>query len=144
MPDAYDLQRFVAAQHGIYQEALSEIRRGCKRGHWMWYIFPQFAGLGRSAMAQDYAIRSIDEAKAYISHPVLGPRLYECVGALHDLPDVNAEAVFGAVDGMKLRSSLTLFEAAGGGREIAAAIDRWFDGGRDKSTLRLLKESDRV
>ena len=105
----------------------------------MWFIFPQFAGLGRSAMAQLYAIHSLDEARAYLAHPLLGARLRVCVEALQDLDaGSSVEAIFGDVDALKLRSSLTLFEAASGERLFAAALDRWFDGRRDPATLRLL------
>jgi uncharacterized protein (DUF1810 family) len=135
MSDPYRLSRFVEAQEGSYDAALAEIRRGAKRSHWMWYIFPQVAGLGHSPMAQHYAIASLDEAKAYLAHPVLGPRLYGCVEALDALQDATAERVFGSVDAMKLRSSLTLFEAAGA--RFGPTIKRWF-GERDDRTLALL------
>lgn len=138
MTDPYDLDRFVAAQAGSYQTALGEIRRGAKRSHWMWYIFPQIAGLGQSEMARRYALRSIDEAKAYLAHPVLGARLRECVAALQDLTGVTAAAVFGDIDVMKLRSSLTLFAEAGAGPLFTAALDRWFDGEADGATLQIL------
>nr|WP_315383670.1 DUF1810 domain-containing protein [uncultured Sphingomonas sp.] len=139
MTDPYDLDRFVAAQEGSYDTALAEIRRGAKRSHWMWYIFPQIAGLGRSAMAQRYAIASLAEARAYLEHPLLGPRLRDCVSALQDLTSGTAEAVFGEIDAIKLRSSLTLFEAAGAGPLFAAALDRWFGGTRDPATLAILE-----
>ena len=135
MTDPFDLSRFLAAQAGSYATALAEIRAGAKRSHWMWYVFPQIAGLGHSAMAQRYAIASLDEARAYLAHPVLGARLRECVAALDDLDGVSAEAVFGPVDAMKLRSSLTLFEAAGA--PFGPTIERWF-GTRDERTLALL------
>jgi uncharacterized protein (DUF1810 family) len=136
MSDPHRLHRFVEAQEGSYAAALAEIRRGAKRSHWMWYIFPQVAGLGHSATAQHYAIASLEEARAYLAHPVLGPRLQACVEALDALPDTTAERVFGSVDAMKLRSSLTLFEAAGA--PFGPAIARWF-GARDERTLALLK-----
>lgn len=129
------LQRFVEAQEEIYARALAEICRGAKRGHWMWFVFPQLKGLGRSAMAQRYAIASIDEAKAYLDHPLLGARYIECVSALQDLTGHDPVPVFGAVDAMKLRSSLTLFEAASGKPLFGAALDRWFGGERNKRTL---------
>lgn len=138
MSDAFDLDRFVAAQEASHEHALAEIRRGRKRSHWMWFVFPQLAGLGRSPTAQAYAIRSLDEARAFLAHPLLGPRLHACVEALQDLEQGTAESVFGDVDAMKLRSSLTLFEAASGERLFGAALDRWFDGRRDDATLRLL------
>lgn len=135
---AADLTRFVEAQDGgVYARALGEIRAGAKTSHWMWFVFPQIAGLGHSAMAQRYAIAGLDEARAYLAHPVLGARLAECVAALAALPDATtAEAVFGGIDAIKLRSSLTLFEAAGGGAAFAAALDRWYGGSRDPETLR--------
>jgi len=139
MDDPHDLERFVEAQHGTYETALAEIGAGAKRSHWMWFIFPQIAGLGTSAMAMRYAIASLDEAHAYLRHPLLGPRLIACVEALQALEGGTAERVFGAVDAMKLRSSLTLFEAAGGPPVIGAAIDRWFGGMPDRATLDILR-----
>jgi uncharacterized protein (DUF1810 family) len=138
MPDATSLDRFVEAQMLTYPGALAEIRRGAKRTHWMWYVFPQIAGLGRSATAQHFAIRSADEAQAYLDHPVLGPRYLECVAALQDLPISDPVAVFGETDAMKLCSSLTLFEAVRPSALLGAALDRWFGGKRDIATLRLL------
>jgi len=133
----YDLQRFISAQEGIYLEALAEIRRGRKRTHWMWFIFPQLAGLGRSEIAKHYAIGSIDEAKAYLIDPTLGPRLREAVAALQDIPDASAIDVFGETDALKFRSSLTLFSMAGGGPLFDAAIIRWF-GSPDPATVALI------
>lgn len=140
MTDRYNLDRFVTAQDGVYDSALAEIRRGQKRSHWMWFVFPQMAGLGHSAMAQAYAIGSLDEARAYLAHAVLGARLRTSVEALQDLEQRSAEDVFGAVDAMKLRSSLTLFVRASGERLFAAALERWFDGVEDEATLRLIGE----
>jgi uncharacterized protein (DUF1810 family) len=138
--DPFDLDRFLTAQAGSYETAFSEIRRGAKRSHWMWFIFPQLAGLGRSEMARHYAIRSLEEARAYLDHPVLGARLRECVGALQDLTGLDAVDVFGEIDAMKLRSSLTLFGRVGDGVLFAAALDRWFDGQADPTTLNLLRD----
>jgi uncharacterized protein (DUF1810 family) len=135
--DLFNLQRFVEAQESTYSGALAEIRRGTKRGHWMWFIFPQLKGLGRSEMAYRFGISSLDEAKAYLAHPVLGPRLRECVAALQDLTSGTAAEVFGEVDAMKLRSSVTLFAKAGGGPIFEAALSRWF-GVEDERTLHLL------
>lgn len=135
MADPFDLDRFLTAQARDYDRALAEIRAGAKRSHWMWYIFPQIAGLGGSDMAQRYAIDSLDEARAYLAHPLLGPRLEACVAALRRLPDADAERVFGPVDAMKLRSSLTLFIAAGAPRLFQEALDRWFAGRADLATL---------
>jgi uncharacterized protein (DUF1810 family) len=136
--DEQGLERFVAAQEGVYATALAEIRRGAKRTHWMWFVFPQIAGLGQSPTARFYAIGTLAEARAYLAHPVLGARLRECVAALDQVAVPDARAVFGSIDAVKLRSSLTLFEAAGGGEELAGALERWFGGERDGATLRLL------
>ena len=139
MTDRFDLDRFVSAQTDIYEVALAEIRRGAKRSHWMWFVFPQIDGLGRSAMAQRYAIRSIDEARAFLAHPILGGRLRACVAALQDLTGTTADAIFGQLDAMKLRSSLTLFAAAARGERLfEAALDRWFGGQPDEATLERL------
>lgn len=138
MSTPHDLDRFLEAHADTYDTALSEIRRGAKRGHWMWFIFPQIAGLGISPTAQHYAIRSLAEAKAYLAHPVLGSRLRDCVAALQDLTGRSPEIVFGDVDAMKLRSSLTLFIEAGGGQLFESALQRWFGGEKDQMTLRLL------
>ncbi len=131
-------------QQDTYPRALAEIRRGAKRSHWMWFIFPQLAGLGQSAMARCYAIADLDEARAYLAHPLLGERYIECVSALQDLIGGDPAKVFGEVDAMKLRSSLTLFEVAAfdltpARRLFAAALDRWFVGKRDERTLERLK-----
>jgi uncharacterized protein (DUF1810 family) len=135
-----DPARFLDAQAQSYAAALAEISAGAKRSHWMWFIFPQVAGLGHSHMARRYAIASIGEARDYLAHPVLGKRLRACVIALQDLPPTTAERVFGSVDATKLRSSLTLFIEAGAGRQFEAALDRWFGGQRDAATLRILNE----
>ncbi len=133
-----NLQRFVDAQEQTYATALREIARGRKTSHWMWFIFPQLLGLGSSEMARRYAIASLEEAHAYLAHPVLGARLLECVTALQDLSRADAEAVFGSVDAKKLRSSLTLFMRAGGGELFEAALQRWFSGKADERTDHLL------
>ena len=141
MDDPFDLQRFVDAQEegGTYATALGELRAGRKRTHWMWFVFPQLSGLGRSATAQRYALRSLDEARAYLDHPVLGRRLRECAEALLALPDSDPEGVLGDVDAQKLRSSLTLFSAAGPDEPaFPAVLDRFFAGRRDPATTRLL------
>ena len=135
---SFDLERFVDAQRGTYEAALSEIKRGHKQTHWMWFIFPQIAGLGTSPMAQRYAVHSLDEARAYLAHPILGARYLECVAALQQLTDMTAQAVFGGVDAMKLRSSLTLFAIASELAAFDAAIDRWFAGERDPASIERL------
>ena len=141
MNDPHNFDRFLEAQAGSYATAVNEIRRGMKRGHWMWFIFPQLAGLGRSATAQHYAIRSLNEARSYLSHPVLGTRLRACVASLQDLDGLTAQTVFGEVDAIKLRSSLTLFIEAGAGPLFVAALERWFAGKKDAATLALLNGS---
>jgi len=135
------LDRFVQAQDGVFDRALAEIVAGEKRSHWMWFIFPQIAGLGHSAMAQRYAIGSLAQARAYLGHKLLGSRLRACVAALAALPDADPVRVFGPIDAVKLRSSLTLFEAAGGGAAFADALERWFAGNRDAATLDRLARS---
>jgi uncharacterized protein (DUF1810 family) len=133
-----DLERFVTIQCETYRRALDEIRQGRKRSHWIWYIFPQVAGLGHSPMSQRFAIRSLTEARAYLDHPLLGLRYRECVAALQGLDEPSAEAVFGTIDAVKLRSSLTLFAEASAEPLFAAALERWFGGQRDPATLSIL------
>jgi uncharacterized protein (DUF1810 family) len=131
-----DLQRFVEAQERVYGDVLAELRAGRKTSHWMWFVFPQLAGLGRSETARHYAIRDLAEARDYLQHPVLGPRLRECAGIVGDLPTTDAVAVFGSIDALKLRSSMTLF-AQVEAEPFAAVLDRFFDG-PDSRTLELL------
>jgi uncharacterized protein (DUF1810 family) len=138
MTDPHDLNRFVEAQEGSYRAALAELARGRKTTHWMWFIFPQIAGLGHSAMAQRYAIGSGDEARAYLAHPMLGSRLIEATRTVAAAPG-TAEAIMGGIDAVKLRSSLTLFAAvAQDAAPFEAALDRFFGGKRDPETLRRL------
>ncbi|HLK24945.1 MAG TPA: DUF1810 domain-containing protein [Caulobacteraceae bacterium] len=139
--DRFDLARFVAAQDGAYERAVQEIREGLKTSHWMWFIFPQLAGLGGSPMAMRYAIGSLEEARAYLAHPVLGPRLVACVETLNGLSGRSAEAIFGFPDVLKLRSCLTLFaEAASDAAPFRAALERYYAGERDDRTLALLAQ----
>jgi uncharacterized protein (DUF1810 family) len=141
MTDPFDLERFVAAQDaaGTYQRALSEIRRGRKSSHWMWFVFPQVAGLGYSATAQRYAIAGLDEARAYLAHPVLGPRLVECATALAKTGERSATEIFGEVDAQKLRSSMTLFSRAAPNEPLfARVLHMYFGGGADPETERRL------
>lgn len=135
---AEELERFVEAQEAVYATALAEIRRGAKRSHWMWFIFPQLRGLGRSDTAKFFGIDGLREATAYLAHPMLGARYVECVEALQDLGHSDPGAVFGAIDAVKLRSSITLFEAVKPSPLFAAALERWFGGERDGATLSLL------
>lgn len=140
--DPSDLDRFEAAQAGAFDTALAEIRRGRKRTHWMWFVFPQLRGLGHSSMAERYGIGSLAEARAYLDHRLLGSRMRTIVEALQDLVGSTAQEVFGELDAMKLRSSLTLFLEASGDPLFAAALDRWFNGVRDEATLKLLEASN--
>jgi uncharacterized protein (DUF1810 family) len=132
-----DLERFVRAQDGgVYDGALRELRAGAKRGHWMWFLFPQVAGLGRSSTAQHYALSGLAEARAYLAHPVLGPRLVECAQALLELSGRDPVRVLGSVDALKLRSSMTLFEAAAPDERVfGEVLERYYDGERDEATL---------
>ena len=133
------LARFVAAQEGVYPQALAELRAGIKRTHWMWFVFPQLAGLGSSAMAQRYAIGSLAEARAYLAHPLLGARLRECTAATLAHAGASAETIFGPIDAIKLRSSMTLFALAGAaGDPFDACLAAFFAGAEDSATLRLL------
>ncbi len=137
MDDPYDLQRFVAAQDSgaTYERALEELRRGHKQSHWMWFVFPQIAGLGQSATSRRYAISSLDEAKAYLRHPVLGPRLIDCTRAVAATEDRTAREIFGGIDAAKLRSSMTLFGRADPDEPLfAQVLDRYFDGVADPAT----------
>ncbi len=142
MSGSYDLEKFVAAQDAgdTYEQALAELRRGRKTSHWMWFVFPQVAGLGRSPTAQHYALSGLDEARAYLEHPVLGPRLRQCCSVLLELEGSSPEAMLGGIDAIKLRSSMTLFEAAGGGAVFEKVLDELYGGERDRETLRLLGE----
>jgi uncharacterized protein (DUF1810 family) len=136
---SFDLERFVAAQQGIYPQALAELKRGRKQSHWMWFVFPQLAGLGRSETARFYAIASAEEARAYLAHPLLGARLRECAAAVLAHRGRGAEAIFGPVDAVKLKSSMTLFAAvAAGPAPFAAMLDAFFGGERDAATLALV------
>jgi uncharacterized protein (DUF1810 family) len=136
--DPYDLDRFVRAQAADYDQALSELRDGRKRTHWMWYIFPQMEGLGLSPMSRQFAIRSAAEARAYLDHPVLGPRLQECATVVYGISGRTALGIFGAPDDMKLRSSATLFANVSGGGIFEQIIQKYFDGHHDEKTLQAL------
>ncbi|MET0931285.1 MAG: DUF1810 domain-containing protein [Aeromicrobium sp.] len=138
--DPFDLERFVAAQgDGTYERALTELRDGRKTSHWMWFVFPQVAGLGHSEMSVRYALSGVDEAVEYWAHPVLGPRYQECADAIDELGDVSVEDVFGGIDAQKLHSSLTLFGAAAPGTAtLDRLLRRHFGGEPDPATTRLL------
>jgi uncharacterized protein (DUF1810 family) len=141
MTDPHQLERFVMAQDegGTYRTAVRELRAGRKRSHWMWFVFPQLAGLGHSPMSRRYAISSLAEARAYLGHLVLGPRLIECAQILVELRGGSAQDIFGGIDAVKLRSSMTLFAHADPANPFfRAVIDAYFDGRPDEATERLL------
>jgi uncharacterized protein (DUF1810 family) len=136
---AFDLDRFVKAQEHVYARALAELRQGEKQSHWMWFVFPQIAGLGRSPTAFFYAIASAGEARAYLAHPLLGPRLGECIGAMLAHRGRGAAAILGPIGAVKWRSSLSLFEhVADDGAPFAEALEAFYAGQRDEATLELL------
>ncbi|MEV5051653.1 DUF1810 domain-containing protein [Arthrobacter sp. LAR12-1-1.1] len=142
MEDPYDLERFVTAQDsgGTYRQALAELKSGMKRSHWMWFVFPQLAGLGHSETARRYAISSLDEARAYIRHDVLGPRLREVAAAVASVDGRSAVQIFGSIDARKLHSSMTLFRLAAPGESVFRDVsDRYFDGVPDPATEQLLE-----
>ena len=142
MSDSFDLQRFVSAQDdgATYTRALAELRAGAKRSHWMWFVFPQLSGLGSSPAARHFAISGLAEARAYLAHPVLGPRLVESARALTLRSGRTAEQVLGSVDAMKLRSSMTLFAAAAPDDPVfAAVLDQYFAGEPDEATTSRLR-----
>ncbi len=137
-----DLERFVREQDRDYDHVLAELRRGRKTSHWIWFIFPQIAGLGRSAMSQHFAIASLDEARAYLAHPILGARLRECVGIVLAVKGRSADEVFGALDAMKVRSSMTLFHrAAPDEPEFEQVLDHFYGGVPDPATDERLRAS---
>ena len=141
MSDDYNLRRFLDAQVGVYDTVLAELRAGRKASHWIWFIFPQIAGLGHSEMAQQFAIASLDEAKAYLQHPVLGPRLRTCTQLVLDVNGRSAEEIFGYPDHLKFRSCMTLFLTAAPDHTIfKAALLKYFDGQPDQLTQDLLAQ----
>ncbi|KAF2989004.1 hypothetical protein MJC1_03912 [Methylocystis sp. MJC1] len=142
--DPFDLQRFIEAQKGSYAQALSELRAGRKTSHWIWYVFPQLAGLGFSQASRFYGLSGLDEARAYLADPILGPRLRECVEVMLASGDRNAEDVLGSTDAMKFRSSMTLFARAASEEALfTQALARFFDSEDDPKTIELLKEEGR-
>lgn len=139
MNDPFDLARFVEAQQRDYQQALDELRAGAKRSHWIWYVFPQLRGLGRSDMAEHYGISGLDEARAYLAHPLLGPRLEDCARALLSHRGRSARQIMGSPDDLKLRSSMTLFQAAAPQQPLfAEVLQAFYDGEQDAATLQRL------
>jgi uncharacterized protein (DUF1810 family) len=137
--DPYDLTRFTTAQEDIYNSALAELMRGQKRTHWMWFIFPQIYGLGYSATSKHYAIKSIEEARQYLNHPVLGTRLLECTEAVLAVEGRSASEIFGYPDDLKLKSSMTLFASVAGPSSVfVRVLEKYYDGEQDAKTLQLL------
>lgn len=141
MTDPFDLQRFVDAQDRVYAAVLDELGHGQKRTHWMWFVFPQLAGLGHSPMAQRYAISGLDEASAYLAHPVLGPRLRECTERANAVAGRSAHDIFSSPDDMKFRSSMTLFAEVEKDRgPFGVALARYFAGEKDRRTMEILAQ----
>jgi uncharacterized protein (DUF1810 family) len=142
--DRFDLQRFVTAQAPVFATALEELRAGRKRSHWMWFVFPQLRGLGQSPTAQYYGIGGLDEARAYLTHPLLGPRLVLCTRTVLEAEAPSLHAVFGSPDDMKFRSCATLFSLAAddAGNVFRRALHRWCDGRPDERTLALLRSGE--
>ena len=138
MSAEFDLHRFVEAQDGVHEHAFAALPNGRKRTHWMWFVFPQLAGLGRSEMAQHYAMASLDEARAYLAHPVLGPRLQDCTALVNVERARTAHEIFGSPDDLKFRSCMTLFDAARPEAEFRAALEQFFGGQGCPETLRRL------
>ncbi|MEO0836198.1 MAG: DUF1810 domain-containing protein [Cyanobacteria bacterium J06642_3] len=138
--EQFDLNRFISAQENVYNCALTELKSGSKRSHWMWFIFPQLDGLGRSATARRYAIKSIGEARAYLNHPILGKRLLECANTILNVKGKSALEIMGYPDDLKLKSSMTLFSCVTSDTIFASVLDKYFSGEQDHKTLQLLKK----
>lgn len=140
----HTLERFIEAQERVYADVVAELRTGRKTSHWMWFIFPQLRGLGRSSTAQFYGIQDLDEAKAYLAHPMLGSRLVECAGLVLEHPSRTAHEIFGSPDDMKLRSSMTLFDAASPTRDtiFLKVLTVFYAGAPDDQTLALLRQHE--
>ena len=137
--DPYDLKRFISAQEGVYDRALAELRSGQKRSHWMWFIFPQIDGLGSSPTAKLYAIKSLEEARRYLAHPILGRRLVESTKAVHALQGLSASDIFGHPDDWKLHSSMTLFALVAEPRSVfEGVLEKYFQGKQDDKTLQIV------
>ena len=140
MPNQFNLDRFVEAQDPIYNRVLSELRRGQKRSHWMWFIFPQIRGLGHSKLAMQFSILNQEEARAYLRHPILGPRLHECTTMVLKTDARSIAEIFGSPDDLKFRSSMTLFDFVAPGTVFGQALRKFFDGQGDQTTLGALKK----
>jgi uncharacterized protein (DUF1810 family) len=135
MAESFDLERFIRAQERCYEDVLEELRRGRKESHWIWYIFPQVRGLGFSRLSYEYGIASREEAEAYLAHPILGPRLIECTQLVNQVQGSSIQEIFGSLDAMKFRSSMTLFNAVSDNPVFKAVLDKYFAGRPDQSTL---------
>jgi uncharacterized protein (DUF1810 family) len=134
------LDRFVAAQQHVYSQVVLELQKGAKTGHWMWFVFPQISGLGQSETARSYALSSLEEARAYLDHPILGARLRECTGLVNDISGKSLQQIFGHVDALKFRSSMTLFcQATPDNEPFQRALDKYCDGRLDELTLKILQ-----
>jgi uncharacterized protein (DUF1810 family) len=145
MDDTFNLQRFVDAQRGPFEQAVNELRRGRKRSHWIWYVFPQIQGLGQSPASRKYAIGSLAEAQAYLQHPLLGPRLRECTQLVLDIQEKTADEILGSPDDVKFRSSMTLFDRVSGGDNIfKQALHKYFMGIPDSLTISKLSETQKA
>ena len=138
--DPFNLSRFINAQEGVYDHAVAELKNGRKRSHWMWYIFPQLEGLGRSTTARRYAIKSIEEAIEYLNHPILGARLLECANTVLAIEGKTASEIFGYPDDLKLKSSMTLFSEVADDSVFVHVLDKYFQGEQDVRTLQLLEK----
>ena len=145
MNDPFDLQRFVNAQNPVFEQVCSELRQGRKESHWMWFVFPQLRGLGKSSMADRFGISSQAEAKAYLAHPVLGARLVECTRLVNAIEGSSAQDVFGYVDSLKFRSSMTLFSLVSRGSNVFKdSLNKYFSGLPDSLTIENLRNSELI
>lgn len=142
MEDKFNLLRFIKAQDKTFPYALQELKEGCKRSHWMWYIFPQLRGLGHSRMSNYYGISGIEEAKSYLENPILNQRLMEVCDSILDLETDDAKEVFGGIDSLKLRSSMTLFDCVSPNDIFAKVLDKYFNGQRDNRTINIITASN--
>ena len=139
--DPFDLNRFISAQQGVYDRVLTELNNGKKRSHWIWYVFPQFQGLGQSKTSKYYAIKTREEAIAYFNHPILGKRLKECTEAVINIQGKSVSEIFGYPDDRKLKSSMTLFSSIASDPLFGLVLDKYFHSEKDEETLKLLKKS---
>ena len=142
--DTFNINRFVEVQEDVYPIALKELQKGRKRSHWMWYVFPQLKGLGHSYHAKYYGISGIEETMAYLEHSLLGQRIREISATILNLPGIDAEAIFGCIDAMKLRSSMTLFDVVSPQDVFARVLDKYFGGQRDSKSIQLIEKTNEI